>query len=267
MHDEENTDENSEKTDPILDGMDRRVARALLCDEKNAVESWRLFRIMAEFVSGFELLERYDLAATFFGTARCGMGDKVYTSSRDLAARLSDAGFAIITGGGGGVMNAANRGAKEAGGQSIGLNIRLPKEQTLNENTTDSEGFHYFFTRKVMLSFASEVYVFMPGGFGTLDELFELATLIQTHKIPRLPLVLVGRDYWEPLLSWIEKELYVHSHAIDREDLEICTLVDSTEEAFDYIMEATKDARARVEKRRLPAAEAMEPQVGQKDEG
>lgn len=237
--------EHEEQLDPELRGLDRRAIRTLLCGENNAIESWRLFKIIAEFVAGFELLNRYDLAATFFGSARCGMGDKVYSNTVVLAEKLSKAGFAIITGGGGGVMRAANHGAANAGGPSVGLNIKLPKEQTLNEFTNDSEGFNYFFTRKVMLSFASEVYVFMPGGFGTLDEFFELVTLVQTRKIPRMPLVLVGKSYWEPLLSWIEKELYIHYHAVDREDLEIYHVVDTVEEAYEYIMEQTEEVRKR----------------------
>jgi len=119
----------------------------------------------------------------------------------------------------------------------------LPNEQILNKHVTDSEGFHYFFTRKVMLAFASEVYIFMPGGFGTLDEFFELATLVQTKKIKRLPLILFGRDHWEPMLSWIEKELYSNLHAIDKEDTEIYHLVDSVDEAQDVIMKLTGKAR------------------------
>jgi hypothetical protein len=195
---------------------------------------------MAEFVSGFEVLRRHALAATFFGTARCEFGDKIYNMAAELAKMLSQEGFTIITGGGGGVMEAANRGAFESGGDSVGLNIHLPKEQVLNQFTTDSESFHYFFTRKVMLSFASEVYVFFPGGFGTLDEFFEIATLIQTKKIKPVPIVLVGKEYWEPLLKWIERDLYGHYKAIDKEDMDIYHLADSIETAFDYVMKTVK---------------------------
>jgi len=242
-----------QETEDALNSVNRRVARALLCDENNAAESWRIFKIMAEFVAGFEVLERYDLAATFFGSARCGFGDKVYEQTTALAKKLAESGFAVITGGGGGVMEAANKGAFEAGGQSVGLNIKLPKEQTLNQYTTDAEGFHYFFTRKVMLAFASEVYIFMPGGFGTLDELFELATLIQTKKIPRIPLVLMGKEHWKPLMAWIEKDLYVHAKAIDKEDLEIFYVCDSVDEAYTLIMERTELSRKRVDRRQVPA--------------
>lgn len=248
-------EESEEKKRTPHDNENRQIEEALLCEEKNAVESWRIFKIMAEFVSGFEMLRRYGLAATFFGSARCELGDKVYEHTTELAGRLSKAGFTIITGGGGGVMEAANKGAKDSGGDSVGLNIKLPKEQILNEHVTDSEGFHYFFTRKVMLAFASEVYIFMPGGFGTLDELFELVTLVQTKKIKRLPLILFGRDHWEPLLSWIEKELYSHLHAIDKEDIEIYYLVDSVDEAYEVIMKLTNDAQKKIGGRRRQISE------------
>ncbi len=233
------------------DNENRRIERTLLCGDNNAIESWRIFKIMAEFVSGFEVLRRYDLAATFFGTARCEFGDKVYENTTNLARRLTEAGFTIITGGGSGAMEAANKGAHEAGGDSVGLNIRLPKEQITNSYVTDSEGFHYFFTRKVMLAFASEVYIFMPGGFGTLDEFFELTTLVQSKKIRPLPLILVGKTYWEPLLHWIEADLYSTYHAIDKEDMEIYHLVDSVDEAYDEVMRLTEKARARINGRRM----------------
>jgi len=243
-------EESEEKKKTPHDNENRQIEQALLCEENNAIESWRIFKIMAEFVSGFEVLRRYDLAATFFGSARCELGDKVYENTTELAQRLSEADFTVITGGGGGVMEAANKGAKNAGGNSVGLNIKLPNEQILNKHVTDSEGFHYFFTRKVMLAFASEVYIFMPGGFGTLDEFFELATLVQTKKIKRLPLILFGRDHWEPMLSWIEKELYSNLHAIDKDDMEIYHLVDSVDEAYDTIMKLTSKVRERSEGRR-----------------
>jgi hypothetical protein len=231
----------------------RRVKDILYCengrvaDPDRAIESWRIFKIMAEFVSGFEVLERYDLAATFFGSSRCELGDKIYQQTTELSRRLSQSGFAIITGGGSGIMEAANKGAYETKGASVGLNIQIPDQQILNKYVMDSEGFHYFFTRKVMLAFASEVYVFMPGGFGTLDELFELATLVQTKKIRNIPLVLIGKNYWEPLLSWVQREVYTHSHAISKEDLDIFNLVDSVDEAYELIMERTKEAREAIQ--------------------
>lgn len=198
-------------------------------------KSWRIFKIMTEFVSGFEVLKKYGLAATFFGTARCKDGDIDCKMARDLAHRLSDDGFAIITGGGGGVMSSANRGAYEAGGHSIGLNIHLPEEQHLNPFVTDSQSFYYFFVRKVMLSYASEVYIFMPGGFGTLDEFFEIVTLVQTKKIAPIPIVLVGKKYWTPLIAWMNEVLYEQKKYINKEDIELFHLVDTVDEAHELI--------------------------------
>ncbi len=213
-----------------------RVMSDLLDPNGDAVQSWRIFRIMSEFVSGFEILRRYGLAVTFFGTARCEAGDEIYKASEGLAAKLAKSGFAVITGGGPGVMEAANVGAFKVGGKSVGINIELPMEQRLNPYTTDAEHFHFFFTRKVMLSFASEVYVYFPGGFGTLDELFELITLVQTKKISKIPIILYGKDYWSPLLKWIDETLYKKYKTIHKEDMAIYHLVDSVDEAHDYIM-------------------------------
>lgn len=218
-----------------------RVEEELLNETKrDEIESWRIFKIMAELVSGFEILRNYELAATIFGSARCSFGDEIYMQAEELAGRLAEKGFAIITGGGQGVMGAANKGAKEAGGDSVGLNIELPSEQQLNQYLTDSQEFHYFFTRKVMLAYASEVYVFFPGGFGTLDELFEIMTLVQTKKVKQVPIVLVGRSYWEPLIDWMCNTLDAKYHAISAKDMELFTLVDSVDEAMDVITRSMK---------------------------
>ncbi len=206
-------------------------------DEDVSATSWRIFRIMAEFVSGFELLRRYRLAVSVFGSARAMPGDHWYEESHKLGYALAKSGFAVITGGGGGIMSAANKGAYEAGGDSVGLNIRLPREQRLNGYVTESETFHFFFTRKVMLSFASEVYVYFPGGFGTLDEFFELLTLVQTKKIPVIPIILVGRDFWQPLLDWFHAVLVEREHAVEAHELRLYHLVESVEEAHALIME------------------------------
>jgi uncharacterized protein (TIGR00730 family) len=201
----------------------------------DAVQSWRVFRIMAEFVQGFELLREHGLAATFWGSARTTPNDPYYKQAEELAARLAKKGYSIISGGGPGIMEASNVGAFKVGGKSVGLNIQLPFEQTLNPYTTESLNFDFFFSRKVMLTFASEVYVYFPGGFGTLDELFEIMTLIQTKKIEPIPIILYGKDYWEPLIEFFEKSLLKKFKTISPEDLELFQLVDSVDEAFKFI--------------------------------
>ncbi len=215
-----------------------RVVNELL-DPKGqdgAVQSWRVFRIMSEFVEGFELLRNHDLAATFWGSARLEPTDHYYKEAEELSSKLAKKGFTIISGGGPGIMEASNVGAFKVGGKSIGLNIKLPFEQKLNPYTTESLSFDFFFSRKVMLTFASEVYVYFPGGFGTLDEFFEIITLIQTKKIERIPVVLYGKGYWEPLLKWFEKDLIKKYKTIDKEDMELFQLVDNVDDAYKYIM-------------------------------
>ncbi len=214
-------------------------------DEDVSLTSWRIFRIMAEFVSGFEMLRKYRLAATIFGSARSLPDDYWYKESQKLGYLLSKEGFAIITGGGGGIMGAANKGAYEAGGDSVGLNIKLPHEQRLNSYVTDSETFSFFFTRKVMLSFASEIYIYFPGGFGTLDEMFELVTLVQTGKVVKVPIILVGKEYWNPLFDWIQTTLLEKHHTINKADLDLFHIVDSAEEAHELIknLDTVKEVR------------------------
>ncbi|HTK60086.1 MAG TPA: TIGR00730 family Rossman fold protein [Candidatus Baltobacteraceae bacterium] len=196
---------------------------------------WRIFRIMAEFVDGFELIQNLKNTVSFFGSARFGENDHHYKEARELAKKLGKAGYTIVTGGGPGIMEAGNRGAMEAGAASIGLNIQLPTEQALNSYTTRSQGFHYFFTRKVMLSFAAQAYVFFPGGFGTLNELTELLMLVQTRKIDPLPIILVGKDFWRPFIKWVEDDMLKQHEAIDVKDLEIFKLVKDVDEAFEII--------------------------------
>lgn len=212
-----------------------RVVTDLLDTNGDAIESWRVFRIMSEFVTGFELLRSYGLAATFFGSARTRPGDKYYKEAEELAAKLAKKKFAVITGGGGGIMEAANVGAFKVGGDSVGLNIELPTEQRPNPYTTESYQFDFFFSRKVMLAFASEVYIYFPGGFGTFDELFELVTLIQTKKIDPIPIVLYGKDYWEPFMALIAKQMLLEYKTISKEDLDLFKVVDSVDEAVTYI--------------------------------
>jgi uncharacterized protein (TIGR00730 family) len=205
--------------------------------EDLSITSWRIFRVMAEFVAGFDLLRKYDLAATVFGSARSLPTDHWYKEAHKLSYMLAKHGFAMVTGGGGGIMGAANKGAYEAGGASVGLNIRLPHEQHLNSYVTDSETFRYFFPRKVMLSFASEVYIYFPGGFGTLDEFFEILTLVQTGKIAHIPIVLVGKAYWDPMVAWCKTTLLMEHKTISEKDLDLFVVVDSADEAHAYICE------------------------------
>jgi uncharacterized protein (TIGR00730 family) len=211
----------------------------------DAVQSWRVFRIMAEFVQGFELLRKHDLAATFWGSARTQPDNKYYKDAEELAARLAKKNFSIISGGGPGIMEASNVGAYKVSGRSVGLNIQLPFEQKLNPYTTESQNFDFFFSRKVMLAFAAEVYVYFPGGFGTLDEFFEIVTLVQTKKIERIPIVLYGKEYWEPLLRFFEKDMLEKFGTISPEDLELFHLVDSVDEAYKYIMKAVPKCNPR----------------------
>ncbi|MFH1178662.1 MAG: TIGR00730 family Rossman fold protein [bacterium] len=207
----------------------------LVCKPKK-IESWRVFKIMSEFIEGFDVIRRYGLAVSFFGSARTSFEDDVYKNAEELAKRLAKHGFAVITGGSSGVMQAANKGAFEVGGVSVGLNINLPDTQKYNPYLTERFGFDHFFVRKVMLTYASEVYIYFPGGLGTLNEFFEIVTLVQTKKIRKVPLVLFGREYWTPLLSFIEKILYEKYSAIDKNDMSLYTLVDSVDEAYDYII-------------------------------
>ncbi len=210
--------------------------RPLLVCKPNKIESWRIFKIMSEFVEGFDVIRHYSLAASFFGSARATLGDDSYQIAEELAGRLAKKGFAIITGGSSGIMQAANKGAFEAGGSSIGLNINLSQAQGYNQYLTDRFVFDHFFVRKVMLTYASEVYIYFPGGFGTLDEFFEIVTLVQTKKIRKVPIILFGRDYWGPLLVFIEKTIYQEHAAIDMGDMKLYTVVDTVDEAYNYIV-------------------------------
>lgn len=209
-------------------------------DHTRDMESWRIFKIMAELVDGFDLLRKYKLAATFFGSARETLDQRYYADASELASKLAQSGFAVMSGGAGGVMQAANKGAFEAGGKSVGLNIKLPQEQGSNKYLTEELTFNYFFTRRVMLSFAAEVYIFFPGGFGTLDEFFEIVTLVQTGKIKKIPIVVYGRDFWEPVIVMLKNNLLDKHGTIDREDLKLFTLVDSVNEAYEHILNSVK---------------------------
>lgn len=204
--------------------------------------SWRIFRIMSEFIEGFQFLADLKKEVTFFGSARFKETNVHYQEALKLSRMLGKAGFTVVTGGGPGIMEAGNRGATEVGAESVGLNIQLPTEQRINKYVKKSIGFYYFFTRKVMLSASAQAYVFFPGGFGTVDELLELVVLIQTKKTEPIPVVLVGKDFWSGFLSWAEEQMLKKHRAINSEDLKICKLVDSAEEAFKIIVQ-TKERK------------------------
>src|SRR5690606_25145895 len=167
----------------------------------------RLTRVDTELNEGFEVIHRYDKTVTIFGSARFVEGDKYYDLARQAGQMISGAGYTVSTGGAGGIMEAGNRGAYEAGGDSLGFNIKLPHEQVLNPYTTDHLSFHYFFTRKVILAYGAKAYVFFPGGYGTLDELFEVMTLIQTQKAPQAPMIHVGSELWNGLDKIINEQM------------------------------------------------------------
>jgi uncharacterized protein (TIGR00730 family) len=200
-------------------------------------DPWRVLRIQSEFVEGFGLLAELPRAVSIFGSARTKPGSEEYELAVDISARLADAGYAVITGGGPGIMEAGNKGAHENGGVSVGLGIELPFEQGMNEHVDIGVEFRYFFVRKTMFVKYSQAFVVMPGGFGTLDELFEAVTLVQTKKITRFPIVLVGTEYWGGLVDWIRNTM-VPSNKISPEDPDLLHLTDDPEEAVRIIIAA-----------------------------
>ncbi len=210
------------------------MEKQFLIDDLKLGESWRLFKIMGEFVEGVEGM--YDLgpAVSIFGSARTTPDDSQYKKAESLAALFVNNGFGVITGGGGGIMEAANKGAAEAGGPSVGLNIRLPFEQKPNDFATIRMEFKYFFIRKVMFIKYASAYVVMPGGFGTLDELFEVITLVQTQRIRPFPIILVGRDYWQGLIDWIRQRL-MDSAYISPDNMDIIQVLDDPQEIVDTV--------------------------------
>jgi len=203
-------------------------------DSLSIEESWRVFRIMAEFVDGIETLSEVHNAVTIFGSARVKSDDIYYQKTEILARLLAQAGFSVITGGGPGIMAAANKGASEAGGKSVGLNIRLPFEQKPNPYSNVHLDYKYFFIRKVMFVKYAVAYVILPGGFGTMDELFEALTLIQTKRIKSFPLILMGSDYWQGLLDWLKKTMLAEDKIIPS-DLDLIQVVDEPEEVVKLI--------------------------------
>jgi len=210
------------------------VEKQYIVDAMTVQDSWRLFKILAELVDGFDKLSEMGPCVSIFGSARVSPTDETYVKTVAVAKKLAENGFNIITGGGPGVMEAANKGAKEGGAQSIGLNIVLPFEQHMNPYVDIKLDFQYFFVRKVMFIKYAQAYVGMPGGFGTLDEIFEALTLIQTKRIRPFPVILVGSDYWKSLREWIQNTLLAEK-LISPEDMDLVTIVDDPDEVAKII--------------------------------
>lgn len=211
----------------------------LTAQEIKEDEARSLALVNTELKRGFEFIQKYEKSVSIFGSARFSASDEHSKEAERLAEKIvKELGYAIITGGGPGIMQAANKGAFEAGGDSLGLTIKLPHEQVTNPFVKDEVGFYYFFTRKTILTFAAEAYIFFPGGYGTLDEFFEIVTLIQTKKIPSVPIILIGKDFWEPLTQFIEECVYKKHKAIEKKDMAIYKIMDNYDEVIDVIRKA-----------------------------
>lgn len=209
-------------------------------------DTWRVLRIMGEFVEGFEALADIGPAVTIFGSARVGPDDPMYQKAVEVGRILGEAGFAIITGGGPGIMEAGNRGAHEANARSVGLNIELPFEQHLNPYVDTSVAFRYFFVRKMMLVKYAQAFIIFPGGFGTLDELFEALTLIQTGKVRNFPIILYNGAYWNGLLGWM-RETLLPARKVTAADIDLLIVADSVEEVRDLVLRAAQDMQWRAD--------------------
>lgn len=219
---------------------ERRIKRAFKrkgWSEVKANDSWAIFKIMSEFVEGFEAMQRIRPCVSIFGSARTKPDAVEYKLAEEIAYQLTQYGYGVITGGGPGIMEAGNKGAQRGGGTSVGLNIELPFEQSSNPYVDKEKSLHfdYFFVRKVMFTKYSQGFIVLPGGFGTLDELFEALTLIQTQKIARFPIILVGRKYWQGLLDWVKHTMGEKNAYINAEDLDLFSVVDKPEEAVGAI--------------------------------
>ncbi len=215
-----------------------RISKQRRWAESKAHSSWQIFKIMAEFVDGFEALAKLGPCISVFGSARTQPGQPHYELTVDISKRLSEEGFGIISGGGPGIMEAANKGAQLGGGHSVGLNIDLPFEQHANPyiDRDANLNFDYFFVRKVMFTKYSQGFIMMPGGFGTMDEFFEVATLIQTGKMSQVPLILVGSGYWTGLLSWMKETMLQQNNNISPDDLDLLKIADTPEEVVAHVL-------------------------------
>ena len=214
--------------------MTDKLEKQYVIDAMTVSDSWRLFKILAEFVDGFETLSEVFPAVSIFGSARVKPGDSIYERTVVIARKLAQNGFHVITGGGPGIMEAGNKGAREGGAKSVGLNIELPLEQEPNPYADVTMNFQYFFVRKVMFVKYAQAYIGMPGGFGTMDEIFEAITLIQTKRIKPFPVILMGKDYWTGLIDWIRGTLLERGY-ISPGDLDIVSVLDDPDEAVHVI--------------------------------
>ncbi|MEO8435648.1 MAG: TIGR00730 family Rossman fold protein [Pyrinomonadaceae bacterium] len=227
---------NNQGTHPLGSTQDEQLLESPRPDEFRRTDPWRVFRIMGEFVEGFDELATVTRGVSFFGSARVSADNQYYEAARETASLFAKAGFAVITGGGPGIMEAANKGAFEGGGTSIGCNIELPHEQKPNPYQTLSLKFKYFFVRKMMFVKYSTAFIIFPGGFGTLDEMFEALTLIQTHKIRDFPVVLYGTEYWDELFEWVKSSMLTRGMISER-DLRLLHLTDSPTHAVEIVAE------------------------------
>jgi uncharacterized protein (TIGR00730 family) len=221
---------------------EEKIRKAFAAKDWNdikASDSWQIFKIMSEFVDGFEKMSRIGPCVSIFGSARTKPENPHYKLAEEIAFKLTREGYGIISGGGPGIMEAANKGAKTGGGKSVGLNIMLPFEQSSNPFVDNDKNinFDYFFVRKTMFLKYSQGFIAMPGGFGTLDELFEAITLIQTNKVAHFPIILVGKKYWEGMLKWIKETMLNEEHNINEKDLDLFKIVDTADEAVAIINE------------------------------
>lgn len=226
----------------MSDKSEEKIRKAFAIKDWNdikASDSWQIFKIMSEFVEGFEKMSKIGPCVSIFGSARTSPDNKYYHLAEDIAFKLTQEGYGVITGGGPGIMEAANKGARRGKGKSVGLNIELPFEQKPNDfiDRDKSIDFHYFFVRKTIFLKYSQGFIGMPGGMGTMDELFEALTLVQTNKIAQFPVVLVGKDYWEGLINWIKNTMLEAEHNVNPADLDLFHIVDTADEAVKHIVD------------------------------
>lgn len=225
----------------IMNSDDEKIIKAFENKDWTEIktnDSWQIFKVMAEFVEGFEKLSKIGPCVSIFGSARTKATSPHYALAEEIAFKITQQGYGVITGGGPGIMEAANKGARRGGGKSVGLNIELPFEQFANPYIDHDKMlmFDYFFVRKVMFMKYAQGFIVLPGGFGTLDELFEAITLIQTGKIGRFPIVLVGHLYWDGLLSWVKQQMLTEHAYISEQDMDLIQVVDTPDEAVEHIV-------------------------------